>query len=420
MVAPVSGEAVRKGGGDPSTVRPESVHRQLDPPHPRMIRSGVFPGGSLVRALFHRPLMVLSDRGGSSGGVGSAWGDHCARHLDAVAGQPLVLPDGRRGALARVVRLDTLPGINRFASRHGLSNPDFLLELSTDEGTLLAGADAKFSIETARSKQVSAEIVEALIQTEGSPIAAVVDEATPLADGLFLSPDFPLTHEVMSGRYGIARLSVRRPQVELVAATSVDLFDGEPTRAYIDAFAAIDGYRDRWPSDLMLGLYGLRSGAAAVGCWQDEVRPLLGTPDDLTTDPALVLAEIDRRAGDGGSGWELLQAWDTDAEVIRAQRVAVSRAAQLPMPARDLRVLIEREATRQGLAEPSVNYVRRQLATLTRGRLRERFGILPPPLVDEGATMVALGRAVAEMTGSLGEDVAGIVASSGSRSERPE
>lgn len=385
-----------------------------------MIRPGVFPGGSLVRALFHRSLMVLSDRGGSSGAVGSAWGDHCARHLDAVTGRPFSLPSGRRGALSRVVRLDTLPGINRFASRHSLSNPDFLLELATDDGPLLAGADAKFSIETARSKQVSAEIVEALIQTEGSPIAAVVDEATPLADGVFLSPDFPLTHEVMSGRYGIGRLSVRRPQVELVAATSADLFDGEPTRGYIDAFAAIDGYLERWPADLMLGLYGLRCGAAAVGCWQDEVRPLLGAPEELTTDPALVLAEIGRRARAGGTGWELLQAWDADAERIRAQRVAVGRATQLPMPARDLRALVEREASRRGVAEPSLNYVRRQLATLTRDRLRGRFGALPPPLVDEGATMAAIARAVAEMVGSLGGDVAGIVAAARPRSERPE
>jgi len=379
-----------------------------------------FAAGSLVRSLFHRPLMILADRGGASGTVGERWGHHCARYLDGLEGSQLSLPNGRSGSVARVVRLDTIPAINRFASRHSLSNPDFLIELDTEEGRVLAAADAKFSIETARSKQVSAEIVLALIETEGSPIAPVVDLAVPLADGLFLTPNFQLTHEVMSGRFGIGRLNIRRPQVHLVPATSEDLFDHEPTRTYIDAFAAIDGYRDAWRGDLMLGLYGLRCGASAVGCWRDEVRPLLGTVEDDAATPGRVLADIEARSRGSRTGWELLQAWDAEADSIRAQRVAVGRAAQLPMPARDLRTLVERAATRLGVGEPSLNYVRRQLSTLTRERLEVQFGVLNPPLDDDGRTLAAISTAVAGMTRSLGDDIGRIVAGAGNRSERPD
>ena len=379
-----------------------------------------FAAGSLVQALFHRPLMMLADRGGSSGTVGDRWGHHCARYLDGLEGSPLTLPDGRGGSVTRVVRLDTIPAINRFASRHNLSNPDFLIELDTGEGRVLAAADAKFSIETARAKQVSAEIVSALIETEGSPIAPIVDRSVPLADGLFLTPNFQLTHEVLSGRFGIGRLSIRRPQVHLVPATSADLFDLDPTRAFIDAFGAIDGYRDAWRGDLMLGLYGLRCGAAAVGCWRDEVRPLLGASVDDDATPGRVLADIERRSRSSRTGWELIQAWDAEAESIRAQRVAVGRASQLPMPSRELRALVEREAKRLGVGEPSLNYVRRQLANLTRERLQAEFGVLDPPLDEDGRTLAAISTAVAAMTRSLGDDIARIVAGAGSRSERPD
>ena len=385
-----------------------------------MTARNVFPGGSLIRALFHRPLMILADRGGSSGTVGDRWGDHSARFLDRLVGSSLTLPDGRSGTVVRVVRLDTIPSINRFASRHSLSNPDFLIDLETADERVLAAADAKFSIETARSKQVSAEIVAALISTEGSPLRSIVDSASALVDGIFLSPDFPLTHEVLSGRFGIGRLSVRRPQVHLVHATSADLFDTDPIRGYIEAFGVIDGYRDRWRGDLMLGLYGLRCGAAAVGCWRDQVRPLLGASDAGEAAPERVLDAIATRTGEAETGWELIQRWDAEAETVRAQRVAVSRAAQLPVPARDLRELVEREAKRSGIAEPSLNYVRRQLANLTRDRLQAEFGVLNPPLDEHGRTLADISAAVARMSRSLPEDIATVVAASSKRSERPE
>ena len=385
-----------------------------------MTAPNVFPAGSLVRALFYRPLMILADRGGSSGTVGDRWGDHTARFLDHLVGSDLNLPDGRSGSVVRVVRLDTIPSINRFASRHSLSNPDFLIELDVADERVLAAADAKFSIETARSKQVSAEVVAALISAEGSPLRPIVDPGSALADGIFLSPDFQLTHEVLSGRFGIGRLSVRRPQVHLVPATSADLFDTEPIPDYIDAFGAIDGYRDRWRGDLMLGLYGLRCGAAAIGCWRDEVRPLLGAPDGHEAVPERVLDAIATRTRDARTGWELIQRWDAEAETVRAQRVAVSRAAQLPVPARDLRELVEHEAKRSGVAEPSLNYVRRQLANLTRDRLQEEFGVLNPPLDEHGRTLADISAAVARMSRSLPEDITAIVAASGRRSERPE
>jgi hypothetical protein len=51
------------------------------------------------------------------------------------------------------------------------------------------------------------------------------------------------------------------------------------------------------------------------------------------------------------------------------------------------------------VVEPSLNYVRRQLANLTRDRLQAEFGVLNPPLDEHGRTLADISAAVARMTG---------------------
>jgi hypothetical protein len=329
------------------------------------------------------------------------WGAEPVQHgrspwLEGRRGQRQTLPDGRTGLLRDIVRLDVIPAVARFASAHGLSNPDFLLDLAGDERHLLASADAKFSIETARAKQVSAEVLRALVETGDSPVAAHLPRQRELADGLFLAPDFLLTDAILRGRSGITRLSVPRSQILLVPARSLDLFQEPSLVSQVDAFARLDAYAERWRDDLAYGLYGVRSACAATGCWLDETRPFLAVEEEVTLAPDAVLAEIEERAKRARSGWELLRRWDGDVELIRSQRVAINRMIAPPLPARELRPLVERLAAGAGTEPPSLSYVRRRLATMTRQQLRERFGSLPPPLADPPGTMRAISR---EMTG---------------------
>ncbi|MER3485557.1 MAG: hypothetical protein C4345_05920, partial [Chloroflexota bacterium] len=125
----------------------------------RFIRSKALPGGDLISAVLNRQIMVLADRGGASGLVGQRWADVCAEAADTWEGRQIPVPDGKVGTLRveRVVRLDHEPRIASVASKRGLQNPDLLIFGTWHGQPALLAADAKFSIETARSKQVSPE-----------------------------------------------------------------------------------------------------------------------------------------------------------------------------------------------------------------------------------------------------------------------
>ena len=327
------------------------------------------------------------------------------------------LPDGRPGRIDDVIRIDLIPSINRFASAHALSNPDFLLDLSADEGHIVVACDAKFSIETGRAKQVSAEVLRALIETDGSPVAAVLPSSRTLADGLFLTPDIALTHAILAGRSGLGRLTLKPAQIELVPARTVDLITDVHLVAGIEAFAALDGYAEAWRDDLGFGLYGLRCTAAATGCWLDATRPMLPMNDETLPDMPAVISEIQQRAHRARTGWSLIQRWDEEVEVVRAQRVAISRLTTPPMAARDLRPMIDQIAQRRGVTPPSMSSVRRQLAAATRAHLRGRFGPLEPPITDLDAITRAINREMGGIVSRLEATLEEIVAQNARRSE---
>ena len=81
---------------------------------------------------------------------------------------------GRR--YTRLVRLDDIPSVASTAAKRGLQNPDLLLFGEREGRRFIQGADAKFSIETARVKQVSPEVVEALLGI-GPVIDQLLDDA---------------------------------------------------------------------------------------------------------------------------------------------------------------------------------------------------------------------------------------------------
>src|SRR4051794_21359800 len=157
MVPPLAGSGIilsRVRTYDESNARPG--HR------PSTGRSKNYPQSTLLRSLLDRRLMTLGDRGGASGYVGSVWGRVCTDWLVNQIGSPFMWGEEHIGTISSVLDVDALPGLASFASSRGLQNPDYLLTVDSDEGVILVGADAKFSVETAKPRQVSAEIIAAL------------------------------------------------------------------------------------------------------------------------------------------------------------------------------------------------------------------------------------------------------------------
>ncbi len=124
-------------------------------------RSPLLPGGDIVSALFNREVMGLADRGGASNLIGERWADIAATHAATWIGSErrLHADDQEPLRIMRVDRLDAMPAVAAAASRRGLQNPDLLLIGQRGDRQAIQAADAKFSVETARSKQVSPEVV---------------------------------------------------------------------------------------------------------------------------------------------------------------------------------------------------------------------------------------------------------------------
>jgi len=357
--------------------------------------------------------MGLADRGGSSGFIGSAWGDYCRAWLTQQVGASFAVGTDMHGTVESVVDIDAIPGLAAFASSRALQNPDFVIALDTSNGSVLVAVDAKFSIETAKPRQVSAEILTALLESPGTPVRPVVPEHGVERDGFFLTPDYELTHLVMNGTTGILRTAVSADQVLLLEVEPEQLFVQAELRVLIDALAAVDETRVNWSSDLVAALYYGRCAFACLGCRIDETKPLLGRSDVRELDDPGFLPELKRRGQMARSAWQLVQRWDQDAEDVRALRIKVHQAADIGIANRDLRAIVERQAERQGRPAPSMNRVRRELAVWTNGELAKRFGTVFYPVPDLHHFLNDLRRAVAELQPQVPGQIAEIVAGTG-------
>ncbi len=371
----------------------------------RIIRSPLLPGGDLIAAVLDREVMGLADRGGASNLIGSCWADLCAEHAARWPGQDRPVPDGDPTPLQvrRVARLDATPAIAAAASRRGLQNPDLLLVGTRHGRPAIQAADAKFSVETARSKQVSPAVVEGLlglgpllVEALGDGGATVDGEAT-LVPGVFLCPDFPLTHLMLRRRQGIVRTTVRPEEVVLLAAPARAFFAPLEGASVMPPLATVDDLPARIDENLLAALYYFRLARAAVGCWLDATKPLLLFDDQLIVDEATVRTEAEARAPAARTAYELIVAWNADVQTVRSQRAAVDQVAALPVMSRDLRDLVNRIAARLGAEPPSLNQVRRRLGAWYRGRLREHVGPLAPPVPDLPRVLAELARVSATL-----------------------
>jgi hypothetical protein len=349
-------------------------------------RSPLLPGGDLVSALFDREVMGLADRGGASNLIGDRWADMAARHVATWIGTERRLHGDDQDPLriVRVDRLDATPAVAAAASKRGLQNPDLLLIGQRGDQQAVQAADAKFSVETARSKQVSPEVVLGLMELRHHVpgILAGVSKRVRIESGVFLCPDYPLTHLMLRHRRGIVRTTVRREEVVLVPAVPDQFWDGVPGAELIPPLAATDNLAARPHENLMAGVYYFRLARAAVGFWLDATKPLLLHNDMVIVDIDAVRDETVRRSREAVSAIELIRRWDADVQSIRNQRAAIDQVAGLPIPGRDLRPMAARIALAVGADPPSANQVRRRLGSWYRGVLRDRFGPIPPPVAD--------------------------------------
>lgn len=334
--------------------------------------------------------MTFADRGGASNIIGDRWADLAAAHAVGWSGGLgwIELADGDTAPIDRVDRLDATPRIAAEASRHGLQNPDLLLIGGDDQGQVIQAADAKFSIETARAKQVSPEVVLALLGLRDRlpELLPDLDGSAHVEPGIFLAPDYPLTHLVLRGDRrglrGIMRPTVEPHEVVLVPTDPAHFWDGVPGASVIAPLAELDDLSLRPESSLLTGVYYFRLARAAVGFWLDATKPLLLFNDRVELDEAAVRAEAERRARHAESAISLIWQWDADVQTVRNQRASVEQVAGLPIPGRELRPRAAEISESLGAEAPSANQVRRRLSTWFRAELRSRIGPVNPPVAN--------------------------------------
>lgn len=352
----------------------------------------VFPGGSILSAIFDRDLMRLSDRGGASGAIGDRWSDVCSSELNTWPETRLVTPGGHPLDVERILRLDDIPSVARISSRRKLQNPDFIVAGRSDVGTLMFSADAKFSIETAGASQVSADALRSLVDIGPMLTGHIegLDAEAAIADGIFLSPDYSLTHYMMRRKRGHRSVSVDHEQIHLLPVRSVPFLKPLEGARLIPIYAEVDGFDRESRSSLLVGLYYFRLVRASFGCWNDMEMPLLAPKQG----PGVDLAEIEDRtrtyARDARSGWEIVERWDAAAETVRSQRDLVNRITSVPIVNRELREELEVAVKDAGVEAPSMNKIRRRIGSWFREQIIAKVGVLEPPVPDFPGTVQQL------------------------------
>lgn len=359
----------------------------------------MLPGGNLVAAIMDRSLMRLSDRGGASGLIGDRWAALCAETLSGWVGDPSAQP-GQNGTtiwVDRVIRLDDLPHIACMASRQKLQSPDFLVLGRVHGQPAIQAADAKFSVETARSRQVSTHVLAELLTHLPEIRAMLGDEwaGAELVPGMFLCPDYPLTGYMLRGQRGLRRVTVRPHEVTLLPVEAHAFLAALPAAELVPAMFAADRLAIDPDESVLAALYYYRLVRACITCWVDETRPLLGHPERQMPELDVIRDGIARHRAASTSAYGVLMAWQRDAARVQADREQVERAAALPIAARDLRALI---STRCGDDDaPSMNQVRRRLASWYNAQLLAAIGPIHPPVADLEPVL----RAIRAVAGSL-------------------
>lgn len=348
------------------------------------LRSDAFPGGTLLEAYFDRDVVRLSDRGLASNMIGDRWSDIVGDEINEWPGQTISAGNGEPVLVTHVVRLDDIPSIARIASKRKLQNPDFIVAGTTQGKHVLFAADAKYSVETAKQSQVSAETLSALLDV-GPLITELIpdiDIENAVLNGIFVSPDYPLTSYMMARTRGYRSVSVPRQQFHLVPLTPLAFLGPLSGARLIAVLAGIDGLEPETRSNVLLATYYFRLVRACIGCWLDQTDPVLGPRDRGSIRLAEVEDAIRLDARKAQTSWHVVEAWDARAELVRRQRDAINTAMQLPMPNRELREAVMRAAAATGGTPPSLNRVRKAIGSWYSGEIIDRVGVVLPPVSD--------------------------------------
>ncbi|HLU35190.1 MAG TPA: hypothetical protein VKZ61_05420 [Thermomicrobiales bacterium] len=353
----------------------------------------------------------MSDRGGASGMIGDRWSDLTSAALDEWPGTTISTPDGEDVTISRVVRLDDIPAVARMASKRKLQNPDFVIVGKSDTREVVFSADAKFSVETASSSQVSAEALQSLLdlgEIFTTHLGDVDHRAEPV-DGMFLSPEYSLTHYMMRRKKGYRSVSVPHSQIHLLPVRPVPFLKPLEGARLIPILADVDGYDPETRSSLLVALYYFRLVRAAVGCWSDMVAPLLGPKTVDKIDLPAIEERTRRYAIDADSAWAVVDQWDAAAETVRAQRETVNRVTSVPIVNRELREELDAAVEVAGVEAPSMNRVRRRIGSWFREEIVARVGLLEPPVDNFPAVIHELEMISGELRNRLPEATTRII-----------
>lgn len=371
------------------------------------------PRGTFARSLFDNQLIRLSDRGGASQLIGEAWSEIVSRELEGWVGASVPSPRAEVAGtrVAAVHRLDTLAGVAARASKAGLKNPDFLVFAAGDRHPLILAVDAKFSVETARPEQVSAEATRLLFEHDPHLIALLPDPDPDAryADGMFLAPDYSLTHAMFRQRMGHRRMAIAEEDVVLAEADAREMFGPVASEAVIDRLVTLDDTTFPVWESLLAAQYYFRLERAVVGLDAEARRPLLGVATVDVTEADL-LAQIDERARGMANAWELVLDWDRDVEGVRRQRQALHQVIGSPLTSSELRDLSDEIMDRlQVEPRPSRNRVRKALGARFNAEVFAEVGVIQPPVPDFNAELQRVAEAARRIGARYEADIREIV-----------
>jgi hypothetical protein len=372
------------------------------------VNSPLLPGGNLISASLDRQVMIWSDRGGASRHIGDRWANRCSSALDDVIGTRWPVPLAEPFEVVDVIRLDDVPEVSREANRHHLENPDFLLIGSRQSSPrpYLQAADAKFAADRIKPSQVSAVIVQNLLDVEDGVTRALVDETLSahglgepeIVRGVFIAPQSELTDYLLRRVTTGKRASVDAREVVTIPPQPGAMFVGLPESRIIGGLARIDALPVTPRDNLISAIYYFRLACACFYLWNEGNRPLLGG-SAAEHEPGIIAAEVATRSTAATSAYGLVDAWAIDVQPQVQAREAISDVATLPIRMGDIRQRLERA----GASEPrAVRQVRRDLDIAFRSRLAQVVGIIE---ADDPRSLTQILSDVAEASRSLARDM---------------
>ncbi|HEV2128891.1 MAG TPA: hypothetical protein VGR22_09760 [Thermomicrobiales bacterium] len=371
------------------------------------------PRGSFARSLFDNQLIRMSDRGGASQLIGDAWSEVVARELEDWVGVaiPSERPALASSRVAAVHRLDTMPGVAARASKIGLKNPDFVVFALREGHPLIVAVDAKFLVETARAEQVSAETMRLLFEHDPHLIELLPDRdpEARYADGLFLAPDYSLTHAMFQRKVGHRRMTVSPHDVVLTDVGAREMFGRAASEAVMDRLIAIDDAAFPVWESLLAAQYYFRLERAVAGLDVESRKPLLGAAEIVVSEDAL-LTQIGERALGVSSAWELVLEWDRDVEIVRRQRQALHQVIGSPLSSAELRELSDDLLDRLEIEpRPSRNRVRKALGARFTADVLALVDVIEPPVADFSTELQRVAEVAREVGSRYESDIREIV-----------